>query len=121
MGEKLLHDGDFAAGSRHWYFTTDHLWPWRVENQWLEIWLDQGWLGLLAFVVLTLAAFGRWLKGAVQGRFEDACLLASLAGVLTIGVLSTVFWSPRLSLLFYLILLLGVAASYSRDHRDAPA
>ena len=113
-GTEILRNGDFSQGARHWYFTTDHLWPWRTENQWLEIWFDQGWAGLLAFLALTWLGGWALLKGALRGRFEDACILASIAGVLTVGLLGTVFWSPRISLLFYLILLLGTAAGVGR-------
>ncbi len=110
-GREQLLNADFAAQGRHWYFTTDHLWPWRVENQWLEIYLDQGLLGLVAFVWLTLAALWLLLRRALRG---DAFALGSLAGVLgalAVGVFGTIFFSPSVALLFYLVLLLGAVGS----------
>lgn len=110
-GGALLRNGDFSAGAAHWFFTTDHFWPWRVENQFLEILFDHGWLGLAAFVVLVGLAMLRLMAGAIKGRFDDAVVLASVAGVLAVGFFSSVFWSPRLMFMFYLILLLGALAS----------
>lgn len=118
-GREWLRNGDFTQGLRHWYFSSDHLWPWRVENQWLEILFDQGWLGLLAFCAVLVAGLGHLARGALAGHVTDACLLASLAGVLGVGAFGTVFWSPRLAMLFYLILLLGVAAARERARLEA--
>lgn len=108
-GRDYIANGGFDHGLRHWYPTTDNLWPWRVENQWLEIWFDQGWLGLLAFTALTLiAAVVMTRRLLLQGSLVHAFLLAALAGALAVGLFSTIFWSPRLMLLFFLILLLGL-------------
>ena len=110
-GGALLRNGDFSAGTTHWFFTTDHFLPWRVENQFLEILFDHGWLGLAAFVLLMGLVMARLMAGAIKGRFDDAVVLASLAGVLAVGSFSSVFWSPRLMFMFYLILLLGALVS----------
>lgn len=109
-GTELLRNADFSAGARHWYFTTDQLEAWRTENQWLELYFEQGWLGLFSFVLLTLVAFLYMLRQAIRGQFASALLLSALLGVLTIGIFSTVFFSPRVMLLFYLALLLGSAS-----------
>lgn len=108
-GRNLLRNGDFSRGADHWYFTSDALDAFRLENQWLEVLFDQGWLGLLAFVLLTGYA---WLYLAARALKNDLLALgalASITGVLVVGLFSTVFWSPRLSMLFYLILLLFLA------------
>ena len=110
-GTELLRNSDFAAGRQHWYFTTDELWPWRVENQWLEIYFEQGWLGLVAFVLLTTLAMLFLADRAIRNNFSYGLVLAALAGMLTLGIFSSVFYAPRLMLLFYFTLLLGVAAA----------
>lgn len=108
-GREWLKNGDFSAGGRYWYFTTDHLWPWRVENVWLEIWLDLGWPGVLSFLLLIGVCFWHLLRRMLSGSFQDSVVLASLAGSMSIGLFSSIFWSPRLELLFFLILLLALA------------
>lgn len=118
-GQEYLANGDFRELGRHWYFTTDHLWPWRVENQWLEIYFDQGGLGVLAFVWLTLAALVILLRRAVRGDPVALGAAAALAGALAIGLFGTLFFAPRIALLFYLVLLLGVAAGTATG-RAAP-
>ncbi len=117
-GREHLRNGDFESGARHWYFTTDHLWPWRVENQWLELYFEQGLLGVVAFVWLTLVAGWMLLVRAWRG---DALALGSVAGVagaLMVGVFGTVLFTPSIALLFYLVLLLGLVGS-SPEERPA--
>lgn len=109
-GERdLLRNGDFSRGADHWYFTTDALDTYRLENQWLEVLFDQGWLGLLAFVLLTVYAWFYLAARALNNDLLAPGALASITGALVVGVFSTVFWSPRLMMLFYLILLLFLA------------
>ena len=92
-GWELLRNGDFSQGGRYWYFSTDHLWPWRTENQWLDVFFTQGGLGLLSFIALTLFGMLALLRSAAWGVFDDASLLAALAGTLAVGVFSAVFCS----------------------------
>ena len=111
-GERdLLRNGDFSRGADHWYFTSDALDTYRLENQWLEVLFDQGWLGLLAFVLLTVYAWFYLAVRVVNNDLLALGALASITGVLVVGLFSTVFWSPRLSMLFFLILLLFLARS----------
>ncbi|MDZ7803440.1 hypothetical protein [Thiohalophilus sp.] len=110
-GRDLLRNGDFSRGADHWYFTSDALDTYRLENQWLEVLFDQGWLGLLAFVLLTVYAWFYLAARALNNNLLALGALASITGVLVVGLFSTVFWSPRLSMLFYLILLLFLARS----------
>lgn len=110
-GRDRLQNGDFSEGARHWYFTTDHLWPWRVENQWLETYFEQGVLGVFAFVWLTLAAGWVLLLRALRGSTLALGSLSGIAGVLVIGVFGTVLFAPAVAVLFYLVLLLGLVGS----------
>jgi hypothetical protein len=52
-------------------------------------------------------------KRAVRGALTEATCLAALLGVLAVGIWSTVFWSPRVTTLFYLVLLLGLQRNRS--------
>lgn len=108
-GREILQNGDFQQGARFWFYTVDNYDQYRAENQWLEVYLDQGWFGLLSFVVLLGAALVPLARRAVRGGLAEAACLAALLGVLIVGIWSTVFWSPRIATLFYLILLLGLA------------
>jgi len=109
QGRDHLRNGDFAAGADRWYYTSDSLDAFRVENQWLEVLFEQGWFGLLAFVALTLLAWLHLAWRALGGQLPALGVLAAMSGVLAVGVFSTVFWSPRVMLLFFLMLLLFMA------------
>ncbi|ABM62314.1 VanZ family protein [Halorhodospira halophila] len=120
-GAAYLRNPEFEQAGRHWYFTTDYLWPYRTENQWLEIYFDQGVFGLLAFTLFLLAVVGVLLRRVSQGKVGAAAALAALLGVLAIGVFSTVFFNPKIALLFYLVALLGVSGrARRRSGRRAP-
>ena len=107
-GTDYLRNPDFEQAGRHWYFTTDYLRPYRTENQWLEIYFDQGILGVVAFTLLLLAVAGTLLRRLAEGQAAPAAL-ASLLGVLAVGLFSTVFFNPKIALLFFLVALLGCA------------
>ena len=113
-GEAVLRNTDFSAGGTYWYFTTDELKPWRVENQALEILFDRGWVGLAVFVALVASALGLLAARAVREDFGYAVAAGSVCGVLTVGIFSTVFFSPRLAFLFYLLLLLSLSTTRRR-------
>lgn len=116
-GAEYVRNGNFAQGMDHWYMSTDNLVPWRVENQWLEIWFDLGWIGLTAFVLLIAAATGHLAARALRGDQLAGFCLAAVVGVLAIGLFSTVFWSPRLMMLFFLLLLCPLARGKMKEER----
>ncbi|WP_182871058.1 hypothetical protein [Stieleria mannarensis] len=61
-GEAVLRNGDFAQGSRWWYFTGgDHL-VWRAKNAWLHTRVELGWTGVLLWLALTVLLGWRSLK-----------------------------------------------------------
>lgn len=119
QGSDHLRNGDFSRLGRHWYMSTDHLWPWRTENQWLELYFDQGALGVLAFLWLTLAGLILLGRRALDGDITALGLAAALAGALAVGLFSTIFFSPRIATLFYTLLLVGIAAT-ERPPRPSP-
>ncbi len=107
-GRNIVANGDFASGANRWFFTTDDYWPWRVENVWLQILFDQGWLGLLAFTMLMVYLCVSLLRRLRGGDVLAVGLLASYTGVLTVGLFGSILDSPRIALLFYFTLLLAL-------------
>ena len=106
---EILQNGDFAQGSRHWFYAVDDYSAYRAENQWLEVYIEQGWFGLLSFVLLLGTALLQLAQRMLRGELTEATCLAALLGALMVGLWSTVFWSPRVATLFYLVLLVGLA------------
>ena len=109
-GEPGLRNGDFAQGFDHWFFSTDVDPPWHIHNWPLTVWLEQGWLGVLAW----LALLGLALVGAVQGARRGDASAAGIAGALlafvSCGLLNSLTDTPRLLWLVLLLLWLGASA-----------
>ena len=112
-GDNLLSNGDFSQGHDHWFFTTDDAVPWRIENVWLQVYFEQGLLGLIAFILLVAYVLLSVFKQVQLHRPGAPMLLASLTGFLTVGLFGSVLVSPRLMLLFYLVLFMTMLASKS--------
>ena len=108
-GEDLLRNGDFSQGGDFWLFKSgDHLY-WHAKNLWVHLVFEQGWAGLGLFVLLALLALVRLLRPVLHGALEPTAWLAALAGLMTVGVVESVFDAPRLGQLMFFVLLVGAA------------
>ena len=105
-GRDLLHNGDFMRGADRWFFSSDryHL-AWHAKDMGLNLYFDQGLFGLISFGLLFLYALVRQAGSALRGDMLSATRFASLAGFLMVGLFDSILDFPRLSLLFYLLLL----------------
>lgn len=112
-GRDLLRNGGFSQGHDRWFYTTDDNWPWRVENVWLQLFFEQGLVGVVAFSLLVLYALMRVVKEMRRGRGHGALVLASISGFLTVGLFGSVLESPRLMLLFYWVLFMILTTTRS--------
>ena len=110
-GHDLLSNGDFSQGHDRWFFTTDDNRPWRIENVWLQVFFEQGLLGVIAFSLLITYALLSVLKQVQLRRPGAPMLLASLTGFLTVGLFGSVLESPRLMMLFYLVIFMLLLTS----------
>ncbi len=111
-GRDLVRNGAFWQGGDHWLFTSDTFWPWHVENIFLQVFFDLGWLGL----ILLLAVLGRlvWLL-LKRGEAADQALLAALTGFVATGFFSSLLDAPRFLFLFYLLVLVALAGQAARN------
>lgn len=106
-GRDALCNGDFRAGGDCWFFKTHSHLPWHIKNLWVHVWFEQGWLGLLAFAGLSLTAVLRLARAGWRGHRLAWAWLASLAGLLTVGIFDSLLDAPRLAALLVALLLLG--------------
>lgn len=111
-GEDLIRNGAFAAGGDHWTFTSDDHLAWHVKNMALAVWFDQGLLGIVAWAGVLGLALLRATKGAWAGSVAAQALLASLVGLLVVGLFDSLIDEPRFLLL--LLMLCGLAATEVR-------
>jgi hypothetical protein len=108
-GTQLLANRDFSAGLTHWFPAAEsHFLPWHIDNFYLELLIEHGALGLVAFVLLIGLAFSSlyslWRREVRIAPF----LAASLFGTLLVGCVSSVLDVPRISFLFLLIVIFSL-------------
>ena len=107
-GNDLLANGDFSRGGARWFFSADDHLPWHIFNLWVQILFEQGWIGVLSFVAVVMMVLTRLVLGTWKGDRYSAALLAALFGFLLIGFTESLFDSPRITTLFYLLLFAGL-------------
>lgn len=107
-GRELLCNGDFGQGADCWFFKTHSHLPWHIKNVWVHVLFEQGWLGLLLFTGLTALALSRLAGAAWRGQRLAWVWLASLLGLLTVGMFDSLLDAPRLAALLVALILLGV-------------
>lgn len=120
QGNNLLTNPDFRQGGDHWlpYNDYQHL-AWHLKNFYVNVYFDQGLLGLLAFLTLLFPGFMRSRRHASYGSLFAVALLAALSGFLILGLVSTLLDVPRLMTLFLLLAFMALwrrrmRASHSR-------
>ena len=78
-----------------------------VKNMAVQILFDQGWFGVLAWGALVLFAFSRAAIGLWRGELFTTAVLAGLTVFLVVGLFDSMIDTPRLLLLFGLLLWLA--------------
>ena len=108
-GKPLIHNGDFTAGMDYWFFKTHSHLPWHIKNLFVEILFEQGWLGLVSFVLLLAMLVRHLARGLWHGDPLASVLLASIGGFVTVGLFGSLFDSARIATLFFM--LVGLAGT----------
>lgn len=110
LGRELLHNGSFDDGLARWLPSSDrHHLPWHAKNLGLHLRVEQGWLGLIGFVVLLAFAVARLTLGRARRHPLAPALLAGIVGFLCVGAFDSLLNIPRVAFAF--LWLLGVAAT----------
>jgi hypothetical protein len=119
-GNNLLHNGDFTQGGDRWLFSVSDFWPWHIENIWIHFLFEQGWLGLLLFVILFIYGLCRLLVLASRGQFLALVMFVSFIGFAVVGSLNSLFEFPRVALLFYLMLFFSLLRWKVEEREPVP-
>jgi hypothetical protein len=107
-GQDRLANGDFSAGGARWFFAADDHLPWHIFNLWVEILFEQGWLGVLVVAGVAILALRNDAVAMWQGDLHAGMLLASMVGFLAVGVTESLFDGPRVTTLFFVLILLSL-------------
>ncbi len=106
---QLLRNGDFEQGMARWYPVVDrYVLPWHIDNLYLELLIERGLFGLLAFLGLAGTALWRLSFGAARGQPVAPYLAAALAGGCALGLVSSIMDMPRVAFLFLLLLFFAL-------------
>ena len=122
-GRQLVANGNFSHALDHWFFSADDHKPWHIFSLPVGILFDQGWLGVVSLGLLAALALGRATRAAWRGNVYAGAVLASLTGVMVLGLFNSVVDSPRILLLVLLLARFGAKASDASqlmDSRIAP-
>ena len=108
QGSNLIKNGDFSHGCDHWFFTIDNHMLWHAKNLWVLIVFEQGWVGLLLFNALLLYTLTKLVMSFKEGNLFSLVLLSTLIGFLTVGLIGSLFDSPRIAMLFFLVVFVSI-------------
>jgi O-antigen ligase len=98
-GDDLLSNSRFD-GARRWFPQSFHYFlPWHVDNLYLELLVETGVVGLLAFLCVVFHVFRRLFRAYLAGNALPIELLSSGAGVLALGAIVSVLDMPRVAAL----------------------
>lgn len=96
--------GDFSEGLTHWFaLARVHFLPWHIDNLYLELLIERGWLGVLLMVATLAAGLRAAARRASQGSVLAGALTAGLAGGLLVGVWGSIMDTPRVAFLLFLL------------------
>ena len=123
-GKDLIANGDFSQGLNRWLFHDDSHQAWRIQNQYLDVLFEQGWLGLISFTLLLATAIVYSAITAIAGNPAGAITAASLTAFTIAGIPDYLTEAPRLAMIFYFVcfaalLLPSPVTSVKDDARGA--
>ena len=108
-GTRLLANGDFSRGLAHWFFSSDrnHL-PWHIKSVFMNVFFEQGIVGAALCGFLFVGALWRTAIGSARLHPLSPALAAGLVGFATVGLFDSLLDVPRLSWMFYFLLLVAL-------------
>jgi hypothetical protein len=108
FGRQLLKNADFVSGLSNWLPVADNFFrSWHLDNFYMELWIERGWPGLIAWTALLAFAVLRLL---VQTNAAGSCRLSLLGGLTGAGALGMVISMAELSRIAFLLAMLSFSA-----------
>jgi VanZ family protein len=107
-GRNVVINGDFAAGTARWFFTSDYHRLWRILDSPLSVWFEGGIVGIVALSLLVVSGLGGALNAIHRGDPLGAPIAGAMVGILFCGMFDNVFEAPRIALLFDLVAMQGL-------------
>ncbi|PPD31496.1 MAG: hypothetical protein CTY19_13980 [Methylomonas sp.] len=104
-GKEWIKNGDFENKLNYWFWISDfeHL-PWHSKQLFIHLWLEQGWIGLLLFILLIALILVNQLALFRSGKTIPIALIPSVCAILGLGLTDTFVDDPHTSLMVFGIL-----------------
>lgn len=101
----IVANGDFSAGGDRWILISDfeHL-AWHIKNLYLEVFFENGAVGLSIFLFALVAAVATIVRMARQWSPVGIGIAGALVGFMVVGLVGSLLDNPRPAFLFFLIL-----------------
>lgn len=115
-GRDILSNGSWLFGLDRWFPTDDNHLVWQIKNLYLMLWFEHGAVGLLAFLCVAGCAILAATRSALAGDALAAPITATLVGFLAAGTFDNLMMAPRLSLLFWLMVMAGLSLVRPADN-----
>ncbi len=104
LGRELLANGDFSRQLAHWLPAAQGYYvPWHIDNLYLELLIERGFLGAMVVGVLIAWALASAVWTSATANPLRPYLAAGLFGSLVVGLVSSVLDVPRAALIFLLL------------------
>lgn len=114
-GRELLDNRSFERGGARWFFSSDrnHM-PWHAKNMAVHLLIEQGYLGLAALALLSVAALTRLTLGRARRYPLAPAVAGALLGFWVVGAVDSLLDMPRVATLFLLLTAVGLSLRDSR-------
>lgn len=115
-GEDLIFNGDFSKGYDRWFFVSDDHQVWHIKNLFVQLFFDQGFLGVISFTLFFLTVLIRTVKLYHHQDLLWAGFISSFSGLLITACCVSMFDFPRVTMLFFMNCFIVL----KKETRDSP-
>ena len=121
QGKELLQNGAFVQGLAAWFPAAQYYFlPWHIDNMYLELLIERGWIGLILMLGLLFAALWTMVFGAARHLHMAPFLTASLLGAMLVGLISSIMDVPRVAFLLQWTALFALLAARHPESGAGP-
>jgi len=107
-GSQVLKNTQFKNNFDHWFFSSGNHMAWHIKNLWVSSFFEGGLIELALITILLIALSIRLYKQLREGNYYALAILASISGMMIVGLFGSIFDEPRISWLFFLITWLTI-------------
>jgi hypothetical protein len=118
--QDMLINGSFSADMAHWFSSSDkHHLPWHTKNMFLHVLFEQGVIGVVLWSMLLVGALLHLSVGKAKTHPLAPVVTGSLVGFSMVGLFDSLLDVPRVAMLFYFLVLIGLTLTPKRQRVES--